>query len=138
MLERRPIWLPGQVGLSLLILACALVALHAANLASRFISMLPACPLYAHVGVPCPGCGATRSVMALARGEVLLAFEFNPLVALATWGVLSGAVVMLLAGLAGRRVPTRLADRHHVILRWGIIALLSLNWLYVLLRQGMR
>jgi Protein of unknown function (DUF2752) len=39
----------------------------------------PKCVFYQATGLHCPGCGATRSLHALANGEVLLAIRCNPL-----------------------------------------------------------
>lgn len=35
------------------------------------------CPFYALTGMPCPGCGGTRALMALGQGEVLTALSYN-------------------------------------------------------------
>ncbi len=38
---------------------------------------LPACPFYTVFGLYCPGCGNTRSVLALLHGDVLLSLRYN-------------------------------------------------------------
>lgn len=42
---------------------------------------LPPCAFYELTGFYCPGCGGTRAVMALARGQALTSLRFHPLVA---------------------------------------------------------
>ncbi len=42
----------------------------------------PHCPVYACTGFLCPGCGITRCLAALARGDLHQAMKFNPLVVL--------------------------------------------------------
>lgn len=36
------------------------------------------CPMLVMTGIPCPGCGLTRAVIFLARGQVLRAAYINP------------------------------------------------------------
>jgi hypothetical protein len=51
---------------------------------------LPGCPLMKWIGIPCPGWGLTRSVLALARGDWqgAIAFHaFGPLIVLACIGI---------------------------------------------------
>ena len=47
-------------------------------------SFYPKCPLHQRTGLHCPGCGTTRAVVLLARGEFLHAFRFNPLLFVAS------------------------------------------------------
>lgn len=42
-------------------------------------SPLPPCPVHHLTGLHCPGCGATRAVYYLMRGDLLAAFGRNPL-----------------------------------------------------------
>lgn len=51
----------------------ALLALHPV---SRFY---PVCPVYAYLHVLCPGCGATRALAALLRGDFVTAWRMNAL-----------------------------------------------------------
>jgi len=39
----------------------------------------PACLFRAATGIPCPGCGLTRSLSSIWRGDVLLSVRFHPL-----------------------------------------------------------
>lgn len=36
------------------------------------------CPLLAATGIPCPGCGLTRAVLFLSKGQISRAFFMNP------------------------------------------------------------
>ena len=42
----------------------------------------PVCPFRALTGFTCPGCGSTRGLHRLLHGDVVAAFEFNPLLIL--------------------------------------------------------
>jgi hypothetical protein len=54
---------------------CGLVLL-AVHPASRFY---PACPIYEHFHLLCPGCGATRALAALLRADLTTAWHMNSL-----------------------------------------------------------
>lgn len=86
-------------------LAWALVILAALS-GPGVHSRLPAlCPFLAATGLPCPGCGLSRSVGAATRLDLPAAFDFHafgPLLLLAT-------VVALVAKPAGVRLSSWLA-----------------------------
>lgn len=44
-----------------------------------FDALAPTCFFRQWTGLLCPGCGITRAMRALAAGDVLAAFDFNPL-----------------------------------------------------------
>lgn len=86
-------------------------------------------------GLPCPGCGATRSLAALAQLDVLRAFSMNPLVALvaaAAPALVPGAWLdaRFNHGRAVRRVIRFCCDRKFT---WLLVALVVINWAYLLL-----
>ena len=76
-------------------------------------------------GIPCPGCGLTRAMAALARGELVLALHFHPFAPLLAaeaallWAAVGAAVV--------RRqpftLPPRLVERLLVWQGAGLMAL---------------
>ena len=66
----------------------AAVSLPLVNFALKYI-MLPECQFYNWTGLYCPGCGATRAVIALMSGDILLSLRQNALI-----------VVLLLVALA--------------------------------------
>lgn len=77
--DRLPRWL-GPASTT------AVVATGGALVASRnptTDSIFPPCPLYAFTGIYCPGCGSTRATHALLNGDLIAAFDFNPLMVIA-------------------------------------------------------
>jgi len=51
-----------------------------ALLAATFLPLprLPVCQFKALTGLPCPGCGLTRSMMAISRGRFAQAYAYHP------------------------------------------------------------
>ena len=43
----------------------------------RLGGLLPACPVHKYFGILCPGCGATRALIALLHGRVYQALSLN-------------------------------------------------------------
>src|ERR1044071_7677597 len=64
-------------------------------------------------GIPCPGCGLTRAMAALARGELLLALHFHPFapIVLAEAAALWAAVGNAIARQRPLMLPSRLLER---------------------------
>ena len=98
----------------------------------------PLCPFRWATGLPCPGCGLTRSVVALAHGDLSGAWFFHPLGPLAVAAISCALVGPLVAraasrspGTVGAGPPTvRLLDRRlRPALGWLSAALLVAVWL---------
>lgn len=70
----------------------------------------PTCILRILTGMPCPGCGMTRSWVHLAHGDVATAFELN-LFGPIGMAAAAGLVVYTAVSLARRRPPQRLLDQ---------------------------
>ncbi|MFC1611661.1 DUF2752 domain-containing protein [Myxococcota bacterium] len=92
------------------------------------------CPFKLVVGLPCPGCGTTRMVLALLAGEPSIALSLNPLATVAAlgWGVFAayGTVVAM-----GRLPRVRLEGSPRV---WHqraammVLGLVGVNWIYLI------
>ncbi|HET6363493.1 MAG TPA: DUF2752 domain-containing protein [Nitrospirota bacterium] len=105
----------------------------------RFVPVLtfaPSCVFKGLTGVPCPTCGATRSVVHLARGELFASFVMNPLVSLcfviATL-VFFYCLITLIMDIP--RISFILSDHEKNIVRSGTFALALANWCYLILSR---
>lgn len=76
----------GRVADTLRAAAPVAVVLLVAGILLRFppaqYSFYPVCPVHEFLHLQCPGCGATRAVAALLRGNITEAMRFNALVTL--------------------------------------------------------
>jgi hypothetical protein len=99
---------------------------------------LPRCPFLEITGYPCLTCGATRCSIALLHGNLAGAWLWNPLAFVMVWGValydLYAAIVSL-AGLPRLRLIDWTRTERNVA-RIGFIALIALNWVYLLSHHG--
>lgn len=128
--RRDPSWHPSLV-------ASAVTAAAAAGLLGlgRVYDSLPLhpppCSLRTLTGIPCVGCGGTRAIQALSRGDFPTALAFNPLAAaavLAAFAWFAATWIRHRLGLPARRGP-------RVPLPWmvgGVILLLASNWVYLI------
>jgi hypothetical protein len=94
----------------------------------------PVCWFRHSLGVPCPTCGATRSALALAHGNIGLALHTNPLMCLVYLGVLFFdlyaliVVVWRMNRLRLERIPLQVQR----VLRVIVVILVIGNWVYLL------
>jgi len=117
---------PGWV-----LLPIGVSAVFAANYLRPLFALIPPCVFHALTGLPCPACGSTRAGLALAAGEVFTAFRLQPLFVLACFGAAVFGLRSLAAIATGKRMIFEFAPRERVIIRYVLIALILLNWLYL-------
>lgn len=120
---------PGrQFGLLWGGVALALVLLS--PFATRFATSMPACPLKAVSGLPCPGCGTTRVGLALAHFDIGTAATLNPLATLGWIALVGGGLAAGLWALRGGIVPDRVPPLSLKV-RLAIGAVILVNWAYL-------
>lgn len=124
---RRLNW--TTVWLALLLGAWALSALGTYWLSQSSGQDIILCPLRRYTGVPCPTCGGTRAAVALATLHPMRALAFNPLVTVALVVVPLWALRRWTKGHS----PIDWFPSRRVV--WFLLALLMLNWAYVLWHQ---
>ena len=94
----------------------------------------PRCPLLAMTGYPCLTCGATRCAIAFGHGHFFQAWLWNPLALAGLCGVVLFdlyAAVVLVARLPRLR-PIDRSRAEKRIVRVTVVALLAVNWIYLL------
>jgi len=109
---------------SLLLFILATLLVFGANV----LGLLPhVCLAQSLIGIPCPGCGVTRSVLAFLAGDVSRAWSLNPggPVLCATVAVQVPLRSMALCGLCGTRTA-RLTSR---AMTTFVLVILFVNWL---------
>jgi hypothetical protein len=112
------------VGVDLKGLRIAAVAIVIAGLSYR-LGALPSvvlCPLRRVTGIPCPFCGATRSVGAAVQGDLGASLALNPVGLL----IIVAAVVLLVAW-RWRRVAIPV---------WSVATFFALLWAYQLFKYA--
>lgn len=62
-----------------LVLASVILLIAGVHFAAQWHLPLPVCWMRVLTGIPCPGCGSTRCLIALARFDIAQAFRFNPM-----------------------------------------------------------
>jgi hypothetical protein len=124
---------PGKIEFGIIYGGIALLALFAC----RFLPVLafaPSCVFKGLTGLPCPTCGATRSIVFLARGDITAAFFMNPLVGACA----IAAVLFLLYSLFTLifdvpRIGVALSENEKDLLRALVVLCVLVNWLYLVI-----
>jgi hypothetical protein len=116
----------------------ALRALGAVGLAAVFAAslLLPTsglgistCAFRNTFGIPCPGCGLTRSFCAVSHGQLGTAFRSHPLGAIIYAAMLIYMLKWTIEALLRRRLLAQLEDRASVPVLWTLIFSLIGVWI---------
>lgn len=83
------------------------------------------CIFWAFWGMYCPGCGGTRAILALARGDFLHATWYHPLI---SYIVVMYACFMLSHTLEKLRVPFVKGMKFETWIMYGMLVVLALNF----------
>ncbi len=123
---------PGELEFGIIYGTIALVAIGAA----RFLpleKLAPPCLFRACIGVSCPTCGATRSLVHFSHGDMVRALSLNPLMTI----VLGGAIVYFVVNCIGvflklPRVVLSLSPFEKNVMSITALILFLLNWTYLI------
>ena len=85
--------------------------------------IFPACLLYDHTGLYCPGCGSTRAAHQLLHGDLYAAFRLNPLLVTALPAIIYALSQRLIPTVAGRRLPRPAITAGRIRLLLAVIVL---------------
>jgi len=111
-------------------LACWIVLTGArANLPERL--NVPACSFPTVTGYPCPSCGMTRGMVAMARGRIAVAARLQPFSVLLFSAIVVVAVFAMGEAMTGRDLLTKLRPGLWWI--WAGLAGMFAGWAWVLL-----
>lgn len=107
-----------------------------ALIAVRFLPVLelmPLCVFRAFTGIPCPTCGATRSMVHLAHGNLAASVVMNPAIPLLMFAALLMFVHDVAVLFSGSRISLSLTPREATLIRAGAVVVLLANWTYLAL-----
>lgn len=125
---------PGEIDHELVWLLVSVGGAMGAAVWLRLGLPWPHCAFLALTGHPCVTCGATRAAIQLGHGHFAAAWHFNPLMTFAYFAMAIFdlyALVILVSGWPRLRV-TGFSGLEKKLLRFSVIALLALNWIYLL------
>jgi hypothetical protein len=81
-------------------------------------------------GVPCPGCGLTRSFAALSHGQTGAAFHMHPLGPFIYAGLAFYMVKWAAEALLHRRLLAAAEDKLRLPVLWGLLVVITAVWIY--------
>lgn len=115
------------------------VSLGSLGFAASWLSLglpWPQCAFHAITGHPCATCGMTRSAIQFFHGHFFAAMRWNPLVFTALCGlsIFDAYAAIVLVARAPRLRIAGLSSAEKSFVRGFLLALLALNWIYLLSR----
>ena len=84
------------------------------------------CLFHSLTGLYCPGCGGTRAVRSLLRGDLRMSFQYHPLV---LYAVLVLFLEMFLRAFKRRETPLDHKKRARIMILAGA-AIVAANWIF--------
>lgn len=116
--------------------AAAAAGVAALKLLAPYVA-LPPCLFRTLTGWPCPSCGGTRCVLALASLDLPAAAAGNPLVLLAAVGLMAATLLHAAERLLQRPLLSPEPLLHRPALVRGVaVGMVLANWAYLILAGG--
>lgn len=120
MASMLPVTVPTTRSGAVAALGAAAAVVATAAVAPSVTRYGPPCPFHAMTGLDCPGCGATRAVLALTRGDVAAAFGHNVFIVASLPLLVVVWVCWLRASRFGAAWPSRLRSTVPVAVWAGV------------------
>ena len=89
--------------------------------------LFPGCPFRMLTGFTCPGCGSTRGLHRLLHGDIVSAFEFNPLLVLSLPFLIFALLRYTNAAVTGK--PLRVSRLKPTYI-WMLFAVIMSFWIF--------
>jgi hypothetical protein len=87
----------------------------------------PVCPFRALTGFTCPGCGSTRGLHRLLHGDVVTAFELNPLMVVALPFLLYALLRYTTSAVTGRPLQRNRLSAKYI---WMLFVVIMCFWVF--------
>lgn len=78
-------------------------------------------------GLYCPGCGGTRAVRSLLRGDLRMSAQYHPLVLYVIFAVLLEIILRTVSGK--QKHPADREKRYRILILTGVV-LVTANWIF--------
>lgn len=85
------------------------------------------CVFHSLTGLYCPGCGGTRAVRALLKGDLWMSFQYHPLVLYVLFAFLLEMIVRKLTGMEKDLESSNKRIRIYILVGAGIVVV---NWIF--------
>ena len=123
---RIPLWAVGFVAL------WALVVIAARVVEWRTGTELDTCLFHRLTGHPCPTCGTTRGLLALARGAWRESFAWNPMT---MTGTMIGSMALMGRMITAKTLEFRFTRQEKRFLITVGLVILGFNWAWLIYSQ---
>lgn len=125
---------PELIVAPLVTFSAVVVLLFLARFLDRMPVRPPRCGFKSFTGMPCVGCGGTRAMMSLSRGEVADALRYNPAITLSVAAIAVWLLWRTFRYLRGAPRPPRTFSRRKTsTLIALLVAVFLANWIYLIL-----
>lgn len=123
MISNRCKWFYAAAAIAVVIVGSVLFLFNPAE-----TGVFPRCPFLMLTGYECPGCGSQRAIHALLHGDIIRAWDYNPLMVIAVPYIILGFIAELSFRRSRlmRTVRDRLYSGRAV---WTVLTVIIIYWI---------